>query len=111
MSRLRCEARGAASASGRFIPKSMLLTRICSTVVMIVEPPGEPSASSATSDAEPAFLEQDCVALEQRGHEFKEVAEIGVATGIAFLDGGRQQSAAEPTRRGGGSAMVVQPDG
>ena len=43
---LRCEARGAASASGRLIPKSILLTRICSTVVMIVEPPGEPSAST-----------------------------------------------------------------
>ena len=36
-------------------------------------------------------------------------AEIGAATGIRFLPGGRQQAAAEPTRRGGGSAMVVRP--
>jgi gamma-glutamyltranspeptidase/glutathione hydrolase len=35
--------------------------------------------------------------------------EIGAATGIRFLRGGRQQAAAEPTRRGGGSAMVVRP--
>ena len=29
------------------------------------------------------------------------------STGIRFLPGGRQQAVAEPTRRGGGSAMVV----
>ena len=49
-----------------------------------------------------------------RGHQFTVVtpdppAEIGAATGIRFLHGGRQQSVAEPTRRGGGSAMVVRP--
>jgi len=42
---LRCEALGAAIASGRVMPKSRSLTSICSTVVMIVDPPGEPSAS------------------------------------------------------------------
>jgi gamma-glutamyltranspeptidase / glutathione hydrolase len=65
--------------------------------------------NSATSDAEPAFRAQDGAALEARGHVFKDVEYIGVATGIAFLHGGRQQAAAEPTRRGGGSAMVVRP--
>ena len=65
--------------------------------------------NSATSDAEPAFLAQDGAALIARGHKFVEVPYIGVATGIAFLRGGRQQAAAEPTRRGGGSAMVVRP--
>src|SRR5205814_10349668 len=43
---LRCDARGAAIAPGRVIPKSTWLTSICSTVVMIVEPPGEPNATT-----------------------------------------------------------------
>ena len=41
---LRCEARGAAIACSMVIPRSIRLKSICSTVVMIVEPPGEPSA-------------------------------------------------------------------
>jgi gamma-glutamyltranspeptidase/glutathione hydrolase len=67
--------------------------------------------NSATTDAEPAFLAQDGPALEARGHKFVVPTDgyIGVATGIRFLRGGRQQSVAEPTRRGGGSAMVVRP--
>ncbi|SLK09070.1 gamma-glutamyltransferase [Arthrobacter sp. P2b] len=36
-------------------------------------------------------------------------AEIGAATAIEFLPDGRTVAAAEPTRRGGGSAMVVEP--
>jgi gamma-glutamyltranspeptidase / glutathione hydrolase len=35
---------------------------------------------------------------------------IGSATGIQLLPGGRFQAAAEPVRRGGGSALVVRPD-
>jgi gamma-glutamyltranspeptidase/glutathione hydrolase len=35
--------------------------------------------------------------------------EIGAATGIEFLDHGRLLAAAEPVRRGGGSAGVVHP--
>jgi gamma-glutamyltranspeptidase / glutathione hydrolase len=35
---------------------------------------------------------------------------IGSATGIQFLPGGRFQAAAEPVCRGGGSALVVDPD-
>ena len=41
---LRCVARGAAIASWTVMPRSIRLTSICRTVVMIVEPPGEPSA-------------------------------------------------------------------
>jgi hypothetical protein len=33
--------------------------------------------------------------------------QIGAATGIEFLPGGKVLAAAEPTRRGGGSAAVV----
>ena len=45
---LRCEALGAAMAWGRVMPKSRSLTSTCSTVVMIVDPPGEPSASTGS---------------------------------------------------------------
>ena len=41
---LRCEARGALIACSMLIPRSNRLNSICSTVVMIVAPPGEPSA-------------------------------------------------------------------
>jgi gamma-glutamyltranspeptidase / glutathione hydrolase len=47
--------------------------------------------------------------LGARGHTFTTVGEIGAATGIAFPGGGVVQAAAEPTRRGGGSAMVENP--
>jgi gamma-glutamyltranspeptidase/glutathione hydrolase len=47
--------------------------------------------------------------LTQRGHGFTSTAEIGAATGIEFLSDGRVLAAAEPMRRGGGSAMVEEP--
>ena len=40
---------------------------------------------------------------------FVTVPEIGAANGIEFLPGGGVLAAAEPVRRGGGSAMVEQP--
>jgi len=42
----------------------------------------------------------------QHGQSFTSTPEIGAATGIAFLPGGTVQAAAEPVRRGGGSALV-----
>ena len=47
---------------------------------------------------------------EARGHEFSNGGEIGAATGIEFLAGGNVLAAAEPVRRGAGSALVVKPD-
>ena len=41
-----CVARGAATACAIGMPKSKRLRRIWRTVVMIVEPPGLPSANS-----------------------------------------------------------------
>src|SRR5690625_489878 len=44
------------------------------------------------------------------GHTFKadkRVKGIGSATGIEFLEDGRVRAAAEPVRRGGGSAMAL----
>jgi hypothetical protein len=43
---LRCDTRGAAIASGSVLPRSNFSTSSCSTVVMIVAPPGEPSATT-----------------------------------------------------------------
>ncbi|MGH3022467.1 MAG: gamma-glutamyltransferase [Gaiellaceae bacterium] len=62
--------------------------------------------------AEAAFLSsplgQELVA--SYGHVLSPTGEIGAATGIEFLVGGRMLAAAEPERRGGGSAGVVDPD-
>ena len=61
----------------------------------------------ATVDAEPAFIEAYGAALEALGHEFTLIEELGAATGIEYLPGGLLLAAAEPERRGGGSAGVV----
>ena len=68
--------------------------------------------NTATTLAEAAFLSspegQELVA--SYGHVLSLTGEIGAATGIEFLGGGRMLAAAEPVRRGGGSAGVVEPD-
>jgi gamma-glutamyltranspeptidase / glutathione hydrolase len=74
-----------------------------------------PRASQRNTEptpAEPAFIAQDGPALTALGHAFSTVtpdppAEIGSVEAIRFLKNGRQQAVAEPTRRGGGHAMVV----
>jgi gamma-glutamyltranspeptidase / glutathione hydrolase len=68
--------------------------------------------NTATTVAEPAFIgspEGQALAA-QYGHRFSEAAEIGAATGIELLADGRVLAAAEPVRRGGGSAMVEEPE-
>ena len=68
--------------------------------------------NTAGTQAEPAFLATpERAELETLGHTFTETAEIGAAAGVQRLPDGRWLAAAEPARRGGGSAMVVQPDG
>jgi gamma-glutamyltranspeptidase/glutathione hydrolase len=58
--------------------------------------------------AEPAFLKSpEAAALAGRGHTFAPMGEIGAATGIELLGHGQMLAAAEPVRRGGGSALVV----
>jgi gamma-glutamyltranspeptidase/glutathione hydrolase len=49
------------------------------------------------------------VLVNQYGHRFAPTGEIGAVTGLDFLDGNRVLAAAEPIRRGGGSAAVVRP--
>jgi gamma-glutamyltranspeptidase / glutathione hydrolase len=73
--------------------------------------------NSDPGDAEPAFLASpEAAELQALGEQFRPApatpplpSEIGAATGIAFLGGGVLQAAAEPVRRGGGSALVVHP--
>lgn len=65
--------------------------------------------NTATVFAEPAFRTEWEAALSARGHGFSTTVEIGAATGIAFLSDGVRVAAAEPTRRGGGSALVEEP--
>jgi gamma-glutamyltranspeptidase/glutathione hydrolase len=67
--------------------------------------------NTAAVSAERAFISSpEGQALKaQYGHTFTEVAEIGAVTGLEFLGNGRILAAAEPTRRGGGSAAVVRP--
>jgi gamma-glutamyltranspeptidase/glutathione hydrolase len=74
----------------------------------------DPRASqrnAANTGAEPAFMSSTLKAdLEtHRGHHFVNAGEIGAATGIEFLAGGGVLAAAEPVRRGGGSALVENP--
>ncbi len=78
--------------------------------------------NSAVTQAEPAFIaEPTTPGLEALGQSFQIVDTspldpsikisplIGAASGLAFLRGGRVLAAAEPVRRGGGSAGVVNP--
>jgi gamma-glutamyltranspeptidase / glutathione hydrolase len=65
--------------------------------------------SSGAGEAEPAFLASPVgQELQTRfGQKFTVNPEIGAATGLEFLGRGLVLAAAEPVRRGGGSALVV----
>lgn len=79
----------------------------------------EPRASqrnTAKVSAEQAFIDEYGPVLTPFGHEFApagtsgtSAAEIGAATAIAFKGKRRLVAVSEPTRRGGGSALVVTP--
>ncbi|WP_214408538.1 gamma-glutamyltransferase [Sphaerisporangium fuscum] len=70
--------------------------------------------NAAVTQAEQAFIDRYGAELTARGHRFAipttpPVGEIGAATGLEFLGHGKVQAVAEPSRRGGGSALVVVP--
>jgi gamma-glutamyltranspeptidase / glutathione hydrolase len=78
--------------------------------------------NSSSTQAEPAFIAQPTTAgLEQLGQTFSITdtspldpsimiaPTIGVESGLQLFPGGRMLAAAEPVRRGGGSAGVVKP--
>jgi gamma-glutamyltranspeptidase / glutathione hydrolase len=68
------------------------------------------SSRNTAAQAEPAFLASpEGEALVEKGHKFAEIPEIGAETALEFGRHGFVQAVAEPTRRGGGSALVVSP--
>ena len=98
---------------------SMIITTVLQTLVerlelgrTLPEAIAAPRASqrntaAGTTIAEPGFAPEE-PGLLARGHVFgTDQNEIGAVTGIEFLARGRMLAAAEPTRRGGGSAAVV----
>ena len=68
--------------------------------------------NTAASTAEQAFIDslEGQMLASQYGHAFAPTGEIGAVTGLDLKHGNRVLAAAEPTRRGGGSAAVVRPD-
>jgi gamma-glutamyltranspeptidase / glutathione hydrolase len=96
---------------------STIITTVLQTLVNrvdrnmnLAEAIAAPRASQrngAKADAEAAFIGAYGAALGALGHTFTPVAELGAATGIEYLPGGLLLAAAEPERRGGGSAGVV----
>jgi gamma-glutamyltranspeptidase / glutathione hydrolase len=70
------------------------------------------SQRNTATAAEQAFIDSPAGAAltADYGHSFTASPEIGAVTGLEFLDHGRVLAAAEPVRRGGGSAMVERRD-
>jgi gamma-glutamyltranspeptidase/glutathione hydrolase len=103
---------------------STIITTVLQTILnrvdlgmSISEAIAAPRASqrnTAKVAAEPEFITAYGSQLAPYGHEltpagdaFTSAAEIGAATAIEFKADGRMVAAAEPVRRGGGSAMVL----
>jgi gamma-glutamyltranspeptidase / glutathione hydrolase len=77
------------------------------TLPQAIADPRASQRNAMNTGAEPAFLASpERTALEARGHHFVDAGEIGAAAGIEFLPNGGVLAAAEPVRRGGGSAMT-----
>jgi gamma-glutamyltranspeptidase/glutathione hydrolase len=80
------------------------------TLPQAIADPRASQRNAMNTGAEPAFLASpERTALEARGHHFVDAGEIGAAAGIEFLPNGGVLAAAEPVRRGGGSAMTESP--
>ncbi|MEV6263905.1 gamma-glutamyltransferase [Streptomyces sp. NPDC051784] len=81
-------------------------------LVDAIAAPRASQRNAASTEIEPGLWNSPVRGqLEAIGHVFKQNPEIGAATGIQRLSGGRWLAAAEKVRRGGGSAMVVHPSG
>ena len=84
------------------------------TLPQAVAAPRASQRNTAAVTAEPAFLDRYRAGLEARGYVLQSDgdsltlnAEIGAVAALEFYRGGLVLAAAEPTRRGGGSAGVV----
>ncbi|MEV7616351.1 gamma-glutamyltransferase [Streptomyces sp. NPDC089799] len=79
-------------------------------LVDAIAAPRASQRNQASTELEPGLWNSPLRAeLEALGHTFRLNPEIGAATGVQRLPDGRWLAAAERTRRGGGSAMVVRP--
>jgi len=80
------------------------------TLPQAIAAPRASQRNTATVTAEQAFIDSpEGQALAALGHQYTLMAEIGAATGVEFLGHGKLLAAAEPVRRGSGSAGVVHP--
>jgi gamma-glutamyltranspeptidase/glutathione hydrolase len=80
-------------------------------LVDAIAAPRASQRNAAKTELEPALYNGDLrKQLEAIGHSFSLNPEIGAATGVQRLANGKWLAAAEKVRRGGGSAMVVDPD-
>ena len=90
-----------------------VLTEFVDRGMPLVDAIAAPRASQrnqTTTELEPGLYNSDLrTQLEAIGHGFRLNAEIGAATGVQRLPGGKWLAAAETVRRGGGSAQVVYP--
>jgi gamma-glutamyltranspeptidase / glutathione hydrolase len=82
---------------------------LAATLPEAIAAPRATQRNTASTLAEAAFLAspeaQELISVYQ--HVLAPTGEIGAATGIEFLPDGRVLAAAEPVRRGGGSAMIA----
>ncbi|MEU1459665.1 gamma-glutamyltransferase [Streptomyces sp. NPDC005727] len=79
-------------------------------LVDAIAAPRASQRNAAQTELEPALYDSDLrTRLEAIGHSFKLNPEIGAATAVQRLPDGKWLAAAEKVRRGGGSAMVVNP--
>ncbi|MFI8214626.1 gamma-glutamyltransferase [Streptomyces sp. NPDC085932] len=78
-------------------------------LVDAIAAPRASQRNAAQTELEPGLDGDVRRRLEAIGHSFKANPEIGAATGVQRLPGGKWLAAAETVRRGGGSAMVVRP--
>ncbi|HKB29525.1 MAG TPA: gamma-glutamyltransferase [Streptosporangiaceae bacterium] len=94
------------------------------TLPQAIAAPRASQRNGAVTQAEPEFIAAPTTAgLEQLGQSFAVVdtspldpsikisPNIGAASGLEFLGDGQVLAAAEPVRRGGGSAGVIDPSG
>lgn len=80
-------------------------------LVEAIAAPRLSSRNGTAEQAEPAIEAGPLgAALRARGHVLAPTPEIGAASAVRILPGGRFTAAAETSRRGGGSALVVRPD-
>ncbi|MFE9448602.1 gamma-glutamyltransferase [Streptomyces sp. NPDC006739] len=90
-----------------------VLTEFLDRHLPLVDAIAAPRASqrnATRTELEPGLYNSDLrTKLEAIGHSFSLNPEIGAATGVQRLPGGKWLAAAETVRRGGGSAQVVRP--